>query len=456
VSDLLVRGGTIVTDGAAARADVLVRDGIIHAVGAVESEDADTLDARGCLVIPGAVDIHTHVLGALASDGWAALAGGTTTAATFIDEAPGLSPAAIAERAIADLPGAPLDLAVHGVVWEPGAYERGDLARLCELGVTTVKLWLAYEELGIMADDGQLLAMMSEAAAEGVTVMAHCENGRMATVLAAALRASGHTELREHGRARPIALEAEAVHRFLAIGRLAGAETYVVHVSGRAPLEEIRAARRAGQHVLAEVCTHHLVFDDGRYEGDDALRFMMTPPLRDPEDPPALWDALARGELDVLSSDHSHVRLHPDKTAVAADVTAVPFGVPGVQWRLAVAHTAGVLTGRLSFERLVEAACAAPAKALGLFPRKGTIRAGSDGDLVVWDPGMVVEVGAATRRDGLDYSPYDGMVLTGGPRVVIAGGEIVIREGEVLERSSPGRYLGRTPLPTSRQVIGAR
>jgi dihydropyrimidinase len=417
----------------------------------VRAPGAATLDASGLLVIPGAVDVHTHVLGALAEDGRAALAGGTTTAATFIDEAPGVAPAEIAERAIAEIPSGPLQLAVHGVVWEPGAHQPRELGRLARLGVTTVKLWLAYEELGIMADDGQLHRIATEAAEEGVTVMAHCENGRIATVLAEELRASGRTGLEQHGRARPIALEAEAVHRFLAICGMAGADAYVVHVTGREPLEEVLRARRAGQRVQAEVCTHHLLFDDGRYEGDDALRFMMTPPLRSPADPPALWDALARGDLGILSSDHSHVPLHPDKTALAGDVTAVPYGVPGVQWRLAVAHTAGVLEGRLSFERLVEVACAEPARALGLFPCKGTSRPGADGDLVLWDPQAVTEVGAATRRDGLDYSPYDGMVLTGGPRVVVSGGEVAVREGEVL--GAAGRYL---PREAGRRVARAR
>jgi dihydropyrimidinase len=444
---LLIAGGCVVSDGVRMPADVLLRDGRVAALGAageLDARGARTLRADGCLVMPGAVDPHTHVFGAAESDGIAALCGGTTSALVFVDAEPGDTPADATRRGLErELPASPIDLGFHGVIWEPAAYRSGDLAALAEAGVTSVKLWLAYRELGIMADDDQVHAIMSEAAEQGVLVMAHCENGPLVAALADRLRATGAPALSEHGRARPIALEAEAVHRFLVIAGLTGADAYVVHVTGAAPLHEIKRARERGQRVLAETCAHHLVLDEGVYAGPDPIRYMVTPPLRAPQEGDALWSALARGELDTFASDHGHVPLDPDKLAAAGDVTAVPYGLPSIQWRLMLGYTFGVRAGRLTVERLVEAACAAPAKAFGLFPRKGTLAPGADADVVVWDPERRTIVGPETRRDAVDYSPYDGLELTGGPRAVIAGGELVVRDGEYLGRTRPAAFLHR-------------
>jgi dihydropyrimidinase len=446
---VLVSGGTVVTDGAAAQADVLIRDGRIVAVGdrrQLAAADADVIDATGLMVLPGAVDPHYHPFGAMATDGAGAVCGGTTSAIAFVEAEPGETPAHAAGRSIADeLPHSPIDLALHGVIWEPASYKPGDLADLAALGVTSIKLWLAYRELGIMADDDQVHRILTEAASEGILVLAHCENGPVVEELARDLRASGDTSLRHHGRVRPISLEAEAVHRFLRIAAMTGADTYVVHVTGREPLEEIIRARRRGQRVVAETCPHHLVFDEARYEDPDPLPFLMTPPLRSLADQDALWQALADGTLDTLGSDHGHVPMRPDKVDAAGDVTRVPYGIPGVQWRLALAHTYGVLRGRITMERLVEVCCAAPARAYGLFGRKGTVRPGADGDLVLWDPTARTLVSPATRRDDLDYSPYDGLELVGAPRVVLAGGEVVARDGDQVPRTTPSAFLPRAP-----------
>jgi dihydropyrimidinase len=220
-------------------------------------------------------------------------------------------------------------------------------------------------------------------------------------------------------------------------------------VSAARSLGEVERARRRGQRVSAEVCVHHLAFDDSVYVGDRSLEYMVAPPLRSAADAEVLWRALADGRIDVYASDHSHDRLDPDKTRHAEDVTRVPLGLPGIELRLAVGFTRGVVTGRLSVERLVEVACAAPARAYGLFPRKGTIRAGADADIVVWDPARRWVAGPGTRRDELDYSPYDGMELTGAPRMVIARGELVVQERSFIGRETPGRFLHRQPALTT-------
>jgi dihydropyrimidinase len=443
-NDLLVQGGTVVAGGARTRADVLIEDGRIVAVGEMDPpRDVPRLDADGCLVLPGAVDVHTHVFGRVPEDTTSALHGGTTTILSFIPEGDGERPAEIARRVIADeIPSAAIDVGIHGVVWEPDSYRRGDIRELAELGATSVKLWLAYRELGIMADDAQAFAVMREAAEEGVLVQAHCENGYLAGALRDEFAAAGRTGLGHHGQARPPLLEAEAVHRFLAIARLAGADPYVVHVSGAAALAEIRRARASGQKVYAEACPHHLAFDDSVYDTEDAVRYLMTPPLRTATDRGELWAALESGVLDTYASDHSHLPL-AEKLAGGNDFTLVEPGVPGVEARLALGFTLGVETGLMSPERLVEVACSAPARIFGLHPRKGAIVPGGDGDLVVWDPTVRWTLTRSGLHDGLDYTPYEGTVMQGAPRAVVVAGEIAVQEGRVLERSRPAAYLAR-------------
>jgi dihydropyrimidinase len=446
---MLITGGMVVTDGTSVAADVLLDGGRVSAVGELACPaDAGVIDAAGCLVLPGAVDAHVHPFGNATGDSTAALCGGTTSAVAFVDEGHDETPAENVRRVIADeLPASRMDMALHGVVWNPGAHRPGDVAELVQTGVTSVKLWLAYEELGIMASDEQLYTLMSEAAAAGILVLGHCENGPVIAALAREARRAGAGAVApgQHARLRPVGLEAEAVSRFLRLAELTGAAAYVVHVSGRDPLDEVVHGRERGRAVAAEACTHHLILDEGLYAGPDPLRYVVTPPLRTAGDGEALWRALADGTLEILSSDHGHVRLQ-DKRRAADDVTTAPAGLPGIQWRLAVGFTYGVQTGRMSPERLVEVACAAPARTLGLYPRKGTLLPGADADVVIWDPARETLVGPDTRRDGLDYSPYDGRLMSGAPRMVIAGGEVVVRDGDYVGGNRTGRFLPRSPL----------
>ena len=435
-----VVGGTIVSPAGSAAGDVLVRDGVVVAVGDVDRSDAEVVDASGCLVLPGGVDVHTHIFGAVAADTRLALCGGTTTALAFVDAEPGERPVEAARRTIADeLPAALIDVALHAVIWEPQAYRPGDMRAVAELGVGSVKLWLAYIELGIMADDDVAFAVMQEAAELGMVVLAHCENGRVVDVLTRELVAAGELGLGSLPRSRPIALEAECVHRFLAMAEVAGATAYIVHVTGSRPLEEIAAARGRGQTVHAEACVHHLLFDESDHHGDDALRYVMTPPLRTLADQAALRAGLADGGLDTYASDHCHLRLDRDKVPVAADFTQVPTGLPGVAARLPIGLALAAEDG-LSVERLVEVACAAPARIFGL-PRKGSLAPGSDADVVVWDPAAPSRITLAGLSDGLDWSPYEGIELPGRIRHVLARGARVVEDGRFIGEAHRGGYL---------------
>jgi len=436
----VIAGGTVVGPDGSVRADVLVDEGRVVEVGAVDRRGAEVVDATGCLVLPGAIDVHTHPFGGLRDDSRSALCGGTTSALAFVDALPGERPAEAARRTLADeMPESHMDLAFHAVIWEPEAYRKGDLADVAALGVGSVKLWLAYVELGIMADDDVALAVMQEAAELGIVVLAHCENGRAVDLLTRRRVAAGELGLASLPASRPIELEAECVHRFLVLAGLAGATPYVVHVTGRAPLDEIRAARRRGQTAHAEVCPHHLLFDRADHEGPDGLRYVMTPPLREAGDRAALLDGLRTGDVTTYASDHCHLRLDRDKLPVQGDFTKVPTGMPGIGARLPLAFALGG-DHPLAVERVVDAACTKPARIFGL-ERKGAVAPGLDADLVVWDPRAPSRLSLETMNDGLDWTPYDGIEVPGRVRDVLARGERVVVDGEWAGEEHRGEYL---------------
>jgi dihydropyrimidinase len=430
-------GGTVVSPQGSMACDVLVEDGAIRALGDVSTDGAEVLDASSCLVLPGGIDVHTHPFGRLRDDTRSALCGGTTSALAFVDALPGERPAEAVRRTLADeMPDALIDVAFHSVIWEPQAYRHGDLRDAAALGVGSVKLWLAYLELGIMADDDVTFAVMQEAAELGMVVLAHCENGRVIDVLTRALVDQGRMGLDSLPRSRPVELEAECIHRFLVLAGLAGATPYVVHVTGRAPLEEIVAARSRGMTVHGEACTHHLLFERSDHEGPDAIRYVMTPPLRSSGDRAALLEGLRSGTLSTYASDHCHIPLDPDKLSVQDDFTRVPTGLPGIGARLPLGFALG-----LPAERLVEVACAAPARIFGLYPQKGVVAPGSDADIVVWDPAAPSRLTLESIDDGLDWTPYDGFEIPGTIRHVLARGERVVENGSYLDNGHQGRYL---------------
>jgi dihydropyrimidinase len=435
-------GGTVVGPSGSFAADVLIADGVVADVGRPDLTGAAVVEADGCLVLPGAVDPHTHVFGAVRDDTRSALRGGTTTAIAFVDALPGERPVDSARRTLADeVPDMLVDLAFHTVIWEPTAYGRGDLRDVAEFGIGSVKLWLAYSELGIMADDGVAFAVMQEASELGMVVLAHCENGRVIEVLTEQVADEGRLGVDSLPRSRPIALEAECIHRFLVLAELAAATPYVVHVTGRSPLEEIEAARARGLTVYAEVCPHHVLFDESDQLGPDAIRYVMTPPLRSRDDQAALLAGMVGGAVDTFASDHCHYRLDRDKVPAQDDFRKIPTGLPGIGARLPLGFALNSVGARLSVERIVELACVAPARIFGLYPRKGVIAAGSDADVVVWDPASPRRLTLESIDDGLGWSPYEGFDLPGSVRHVFARGEHVVVEGAWVETEHRGEYL---------------
>lgn len=461
----IVRGGTVVTSAGAEISDVLVIDGVVAGIGsfdpALEPEltDAEVIDAGGSYVLPGGVDFHTHMdsvfRGSIrtadnfATGTAAAVAGGTTTVLDFCRAEPGeqLADALVRwrERTAAQQPWA--DYGAHMVLVQPDENTLSQLGGLPHLGVTSLKMYLAYPGR-MMSDDRALFRAMQCAAESDLLVLVHAENGHAIDVLVEDALIAGHTEPAWHGKSRPPLTEAEAVSRASALARLAGARLYIVHVSSAAALAEIHRARIAGTDVKAETCSHYLVFDESMLEGvprEISSRFVCSPPTRALDDQTALWVALGDRSLDVLASDHCPFALQGQKI-VEGDFTHIMNGLPGVEQRLAIAYQ-GVVDGRYSLERMVEFFSTTPAKLAGIHPKKGEIAVGSDADLVILDPQTTTVLSAATHHSAADYLPYEGMEVAGRVSRVMLRGTTVYLDGTVIPGNRSGSYLHRSVSP---------
>jgi dihydropyrimidinase len=457
----LIHGGTVVTAADTVRADVLIEDERIVQVGMAApgaGSAAETagkiIDATGRYVIPGGIDAHTHMElvnpFAVASDdfatGTAAAAwGGTTTIIDYAGHDYGEPLLAGLERWQAKAAGkAHIDYGLHMMVKEVNDQVLADMAGLTAAGVTSVKLFMAYPGV-YMVDDAALLRAMYRAAELGSLVAVHAENGGAIDVLAGRLTAAGKTSPIYHARSRPAELEGEATGRAIALAWLAGSPVYIVHLTSEPALAAVRAGRDAGASVLAETCPQYLYLDqsDLARPGAEGASYVCSPPLRTAADREALWQGLGRGDLDVVATDHCPFLL-ADKRRSQDDFTRIPGGLPGVEDRVTLVFQ-GVLDGRISLNRWVDAVATAPAKLFGLYPRKGTLAPGSDADVVVFDPTAERVISAAGHHMNVDYSCYEGLRVRGRPEVVLQRGHVLVEDGTFRGHPGAGRYLPRRP-----------
>ncbi len=452
----LVRNGTIVSDGRSFRGDILVEGGTIAAVGEGIAAPADVdrvIDAAGREVFPGAVDPHVHfeleTANGASSDDFAsgtraALAGGTTTIIDFVTpQRNGSLLAALAARKEAARKSL-CDFGLHMSVTAWSDRTLPELEACCRReGIGSVKTYLAYKET-IGLEDREFLAVLDAARKLKFLTLVHAEAGDMVAYLQKTLLAAGKTSVAHHALARPPEVEGDAVRRSLLLARLAGVPLYIVHVSTRQGIEAVAAARQAGQAAIAETCPQYLVLDESLYaaEGDAAAAAVMSPPLRGQEHREALWQAMATGWVQTIGSDHCPFHLADKRRHAADDFTKVPGGAGGIEYRLPLLHTFGVRTGRISLERFVDLVATRPAKLFGLYPRKGTIRPGSDADLVVWDRDRKWTVAAARQWQRCDHTIYEGLELVGAPAWVFSRGEAVFAGGRVEAEAGRGAWLG--------------
>jgi dihydropyrimidinase len=457
---ILLRGGTITSDGRSFPGDILVTGGKIVAVGenlAATAGGARVVDAAGCLVFPGGVDPHVHMAletpegtssDDFSSGSRAALAGGTTTIIDFVTPRRSESlPAALAARKAAAQNSA-CDYGLHLSVTGWSDHTLPELEECCrDAGIGSVKAYLAYKET-IGLDDGEFLALLDAARKLNFLTLVHAESGDMVSYLQRQLMAAGKTSAGSHPLSRPPDVEGDSIQRALLMARLAGVPLYVVHVSTRQGIDAVAAARRRGQAAIAETCPQYLLLDEDRYQGeaDAAARHVLSPPLRQREHQAALWEALASGLAQTIGSDHCPFNAADKERYAREDFTRIPNGVGGVEYRLPLLYTFGVRTGKIPLPRFVDLVATRPAKIFGLYPRKGTIRAGSDADLVVWDPEKKWSVTATGQMQRCDHTVYERLELCGAPRLVFSRGEAVFADGRVTAGENRGICLGRGPL----------
>jgi dihydropyrimidinase len=457
-----VVGGTVVTPGGPREADVAIEGGLIAAItprggragsargGRAGSGRAGTaLDATGCWVLPGGVDPHTHAMASVRDATLAAAAGGTTTVLSFSGPEPGENDVACLLRRRGEIAasGAVVDVGLHAAIGSPERVTPDDLAEIRRAGAAAIKVYLAYPEYGIMCSSAGLLRLMRAARHHGLVTCVHCENGPLIEELLTVALAAGPPSPRVFASTRPPEVEEEAVARTLAIASLAGAPCYLVHMSTGLALGQIRLARSRGvPRVHAETCPHYLLLTESRYEGPGAEGFLVAPPLRGASHVEALWEGLADGTVDTVGSDHCQVR-SPTLGPLADAGGHYEFGLPGIGERLPLLLSEGLARG-LPITRLVRLACENPARAFGHYPRKGALAAGSDADVVLFDPG-----GETVLAAGQHASTYAGRRLRGSIRAVLARGTLVAASGSATSGATGdgrGRYLpAGDPLPTA-------
>ena len=463
---LLLKSGTLVTASETFKADILVDGGKIEMVGAALSiPGAESVDVSGMLVLPGGVDPHTHfalpMFDTISSDDHytghkAAAFGGTTTVIDFIpQEDPVLKKnvnswhAMVAERAA-------VDYGFHMNITSLTEQVEKDIPSLLEYGITTLKVFMAYNGR-LRLQDGEIFRVMRTAKEHGMLTMLHAENGDVIDILVEAALKAGNTSPIWHARTRPAWGAAEAVGRGCALSAQSGAPLYVVHMNTAGGVDHLEYARRRGVPVMGETCPQYLFFTETDLEKPDGQNWVCSPPMRTAPDQARLWEGLISGTLQVLGTDHcpffsdgrkpilyegQPVKI-PGKELGEGDFTKIPNGLPAVGDRLPVFWTKAVGSGKISPQQFVALTSTNPARIFGLYPRKGSLMPGSDADIVVWDPEKKVKYGVEWAQHRTDYNLFEGWELTGYPTQVYLRGKLIVDGNKWLGRAGMGQFLRR-------------
>jgi dihydropyrimidinase len=462
----LITNGTIVTAEGSQAADVLIDGETIVAIGAGLAEAGmtadESIDATGKYVIPGAIDVHTHMElpfgGTFAKDTFesgtrAAAFGGTTTVVDFAVQSRGSSLREGLDAWHAKAEGnAVADYGFHMIMSDVNDGTLAEMDALVAEGVPDFKLFTAYPGV-FYSDDGAIFRAMQQTAKNGGLIMMHAENGMAIDVVAEQTVAGGTTDPIGHGLARKAVFEGEATNRVIRLAEAAEVPVYIVHLSAREALEAVRDARDRGTAAFAETCPQYLFLSlDDLGNGFDGAKYVCSPPLRTKDHWDDLWKGLIKDDLQVVSTDHCPFDFEGQKELGRGDFRKIPNGLPGVEDRVDLLHDGGVVGGRISRERWVEVISTAPAKLFGMYPRKGSVSVGADADLVVYDPQRKRTISAGTHHMDVDYSCYEGREVQGASDVVLSRGSVIVRDGRFTGAKGHGRFVKRSTADYARMA----
>jgi len=455
----LISNGTIVTADGSYPADVLVDGETIALIGrdlAATGVTADkTIDATGRYVMPGAIDVHTHMElpfgGTFAKDTFesgsrAAAFGGTTTIVDFAVQPKGGTLRAGLDTWMAKAEGnTVIDYGFHMIVSDVNDASLAEMDQLVAEGVPDFKLFTAYPGV-FLSDDGAIFRAMQQTEKNGGVIMMHAENGLAIDIVANQYAEAGKTDPYYHGVVRYPVFEGEATNRVIRLAEAAGVPVYIVHLSSRDALEQVKAARDRGSKAFAETCPQYLFLSlDDMGNGFEGAKFVCSPPLRPADHQEDLWTGLIKDDLQLVATDHCPFDFHGQKELGRGDFRKIPNGLPAVEDRVNLLHDGGVVGGRFSRERWVEIVSTAPAKLFGMYPKKGAIAVGSDADIVLYDPDRKWTISAATHHMDVDYSLFEGRQIQGAADVVMSRGTVVIEGDEFVGSKSHGRFIKRAP-----------
>src|SRR6185295_5833681 len=452
----LISNGTIVTAVDQYKGDVLIEDEKIAVIGSSLADiHADkTIDAAGKYVLPGGIDVHTHLDmpfgGTTSADDFesgtiAAAHGGTTSVVDFAIQYRGQTLHHAWETWAKKAEGkAAIDYGFHMIMTDLNDQTEQEMDALVRQGITSFKLFMAYRGV-FMLDDGSIFKALLRTGQNGGTICMHAENGDVIDVLVQRALKAGHTAPKYHALTRPARAEAEATHRAIALAEMAEVPIYIVHLSAAEALQMVTEARDRGLPAYAETCPQYLFLSYDNYEEPDfnGAKYVMSPPLRDQAKQKELWRGLAFNDLQCISTDHCPFCMKEQKELGRNDFSKIPNGAPGIETRMSLVYDGGVRAGRISLNRFVELTSTSPAKIFGLFPRKGTIATGSDADIVIFDPEKKVRLSAKTLHMKVDYNPYEGREVTGATDTVISRGRVIIDKGKFVGRAGSGSFINR-------------
>ncbi|MBK9242573.1 MAG: dihydropyrimidinase [Acidobacteria bacterium] len=452
---ILITGGRIITATDDYVGDIFIEDDRITAIGTALPMTADrTIDARGKLVFPGGIDVHTHLDmpfgGSTSADDFetgtiAAAFGGTTSIVDFAIQYRGQTLHHAWDTWMKKAEGkAAIDYGFHMIMTELNDQVELEMDALVRQGVTSFKLFMAYPGV-FMLDDASIFKAMLRTGKNGGTICMHAENGGVIDVLVQRALAEGKTAPKYHALTRPARAEGEATHRAIALAEMADVPVYIVHLSAAEALEMVTEARDRGLPAFAETCPQYLFLSYDNYEepGFEGAKYVMSPPLRKKETQDRLWRGLAGNDLQAIATDHCPFCMK-EKHLGDGDFSKIPNGAPGIETRMSLVYDGGVRTGKISLNRFVELTSTSPAKIFGLFPRKGTVAPGSDADLVIFDPEKKMTLRARTLHMNVDYNPYEGREVTGVTETVLSRGRVIIEGGQFVGRAGAGAFIKRT------------